>query len=231
MDARLEAIYRLIPPGKGVIDVGTDHAYLPVRLALDGYAGRILASDLREGPLATARRTAAQAGVSAGIGFVLADGLAGCDPDAVDTIVIAGMGGDTICGILDRAEWCMSPAYRLILQPMTKAEVLRYWLSNNGFAIEDEVLEEDAGTIYQITAARYCGTNETLSDAELYLGKRGLADPVLYRRLVDDLIGKVSRRLDGLRGARSMEDRPIRDLERRLLELTEMRKEYDDDCS
>lgn len=225
MDARLDAIYRLIRPGRGVIDVGTDHATLPVRLALEGYPGNILASDLREGPLAAAKRTAAQFGVSERIVFLLADGLDACDPSSVDTIVIAGMGGDTICGILDRAEWCMSPACRLLLQPMTKAEVLRYWLSNNGFAIENEVLAEDAGTVYQIIVALFCGENERLSDAELYLGKAGLSDPVLYRRIVGEEIGRIERRLEGLRAAKDGDLCLIRELERRRTELEELRSE------
>lgn len=230
MDARLDAIYRLIRPGRGVIDVGTDHAALPVRLALEGYPGWIFASDLREGPLAAAKRTAAQAGVSERIAFLQADGLALCEPSSVDTIVIAGMGGDTICGILDRAEWCMSPAYRLILQPMTKAEVLRYWLSNNGFAIEDEALAEDAGTVYQIIVAVFCGVNEMLSDAELFLGKDGLADPALYRRIVGEELGRIERRLEGLRAAKDGDPSLIRELERRRTELNALRREENDDC-
>ncbi len=198
MDARLEAIYRLIPPGKGVIDVGTDHAYLPVRLALDGYTGRILASDLREGPLAAARRTAAQAGVSARIGFILADGLAGCDPDAVDTIVIAGMGGDLICRILDRAEWCLDGAYVLILQPMTKAEVLRYWLVNNGFCLAEEKLVRDGTILYQVIRAQY-SQNMKLSDAELFAGayENICAEP-LCGEWLDSLILRFEKEERGL---------------------------------
>lgn len=205
MNQRLEAICRLIRPGIGLIDVGTDHGYLPERLALSGYPGRIIASDLREGPLAAARRTAATSGVSERIEFTLSDGLDACPPDAVDTIVIAGMGGDTICGILDRAEWCMDPAYQLILQPMTKAEVLRYWLSNNGFLISNEILVEDAGTVYQIIVSEFRNENECLSDAELYLGKRGLADRKLYRWLICDRLRRLETRIAGLQRAASSE--------------------------
>lgn len=68
----------------------------------------------------------------------------------MDTIVIAGMGGDMICRILDEAEWCMSGKYKLILQPMTKQDILRYWLVNNGFEICRELIAEDAGVLYQI---------------------------------------------------------------------------------
>ena len=224
MDARLEAIRRMIRPGCGVIDVGTDHAYLPLSLARDGYPGALLASDLREGPLAAARRSAAQAGLSGRLCFLLADGLDACPPDAVDTIVIAGMGGDTICGILDRAEWCMNGAYRLILQPMTKPEVLRYWLTNNGFRIEEEALAEDAGTVYQILSAVFCGRNERLSDAELFVGKAGLSDPALYRRLIDMQICRAERSLAGLAASGKTEDRKADGLRRLICRLQELQK-------
>lgn len=226
MDQRLQAIYERVRPGVGVIDVGTDHALLPVRLAQTGYPGRIFASDLREGPLSAARRSAGQAGVSDRIRFLLSDGLEACPHGAVDTIVIAGMGGDLICGILDRAEWCWDSAYRFLLQPMTKPEVLRYFLSNNGFRIEDEALAEDDGTVYQIIEAVFCGVNERLSDLELRIGKRGLADPRLYRRLLDQEAQRILRRIEGLTHSSAPDrGRQLAVLRRRLEEIVAMREQ------
>lgn len=175
MNKRLQAIEALVRPGRGLIDVGTDHGYLPVYLARHGYPGALFASDLREGPLNAARRSAREAGLKERITFQLCDGLELCDRSAVDTIVVAGMGGDTVCGILDRADWCLDPRYRLILQPMTRAEVLRYWLTNNGFVIEEERLVEDAGEIYALLSARF-GGEMRLSDAELYTGAFDLVE-------------------------------------------------------
>ncbi len=200
MDQRLSCIFHMIRPGRGVIDVGTDHGYLPLRLAESGYPGEILASDIREGPLAAARRTASQSEVGRRICFLFSDGLEACPPDEVDTIVIAGMGGDTICGILDRAEWCMDPVYSFILQPMTKAEVLRYWLSNNGFRIDEEHLVEDKDAIYQILGAHFTDRNELLSDAELRIGKCGLAEAKPYRRMITREICRLERKIEGLSG-------------------------------
>ena len=153
--------------------MGTDHGYLPAKLAVSGYSGNIFASDINTGPLEAAKRTAENSGVSDRIRFLLCDGLALCEPKDVDTIVIAGMGGDTICGILDRAEWCMDKRYRLILQPMTKAEVLRYWLANNGFEICREDIVEDGGILYPLLLCRFGGQTR-LSEAELFVGTLAL---------------------------------------------------------
>lgn len=199
MNRRLQAIEQMIRPGIGVIDVGTDHGYLPVSLAQHGYPGALFASDIGAGPLSAARRSAAAAGLGDRIVFQHCDGLALCDPTEVDTIVIAGMGGDTICGILDRAEWCMQPQYRLILQPMTRAEVLRYWLVNNEFAIEQEQLVADGSEIYSVLSARFGGSMKLL-DAELYTGAFSMLEqdplwPVFLSRQLE----RFQRLIPGLR--------------------------------
>ena len=171
MSKRLEIIASYIENGIGFIDVGTDHGYIPAVMAKRGYAGNIYASDINEMPLEMCRRNLDEAGFADRINFLLCDGLDCCPPDLVDTIVIAGMGGDTIAGILDRAEWCLDCRYKLILQPMTKSEVLRYWLSYNGFVITDERLIKDNGKIYQLLCSRFDGQNHPMTDCELFTGK------------------------------------------------------------
>ncbi len=199
MNKRLQAIEALVSPGRGLIDVGTDHGYLPLSLARHGYPGALFASDIGEGPLNAARRSAREAGLSGRISFQLCDGLDGCDRSAVDTIVIAGMGGDSICGILDRAEWCLDERYTLILQPMTRAEVLRYWLVNNGFVIEAERLVEDGGELYALLRARFGGLQK-LSDAELYTGAYALVEQeALWPAFLKGQRARMEKLLSGLR--------------------------------
>ena len=173
MKKRLECIAQKIPDGVGLIDVGTDHGYLPAALAQRGYRGNLFASEIGEAPLLMAKHHAEAAGVYERIRFLCCDGLDLCPPEEVDCIVIAGMGGDTISGILDRAEFCMDPRYTLILQPMTRAEVLRYWLAYNEFSIFEEDLVEDGCILYSVLCARFGGTTK-LNDAELFTGSHQL---------------------------------------------------------
>ena len=207
MNKRLELIASILPHGRGFADVGTDHGYLPVYMAQHGYSGKIIASDINEGPLSTAVVSARQAGVEDRICFRLCDGLDGCGSEELDTVVIAGMGGDTICGILDRADWVMSRDILLILQPMTKAEVLRYWLTNNDFAICGEWLIEENGEIYQILSARF-GARTPLSDAELFTGKYELAvGNALFPVQLAALIQRFERAAAGMSKAPRMRGR------------------------
>lgn len=226
MNARLSLIASLIPPGVGFVDVGTDHGYLPAYMAQKGYIGRIIASDIRPAPLSTAVATAREADVEDKISFRLCDGLDGVAPDEVDTLVIAGMGGDTISGILDRTEWCMDSRYLLLLQPMTKPEILRYWLVNNGFELVGEYLVRDAGEVYQLISARFGGVTE-LSDAELFSGRfELLRDEPLFPGQLSLLVRRFERALSGLERAK----RPMhcRKVYKGILDgLYQMKKELD----
>lgn len=228
MNKRLQAIYSLISQGRGVVDVGTDHGYIPVALAQNGYGGKIIASDIRSGPLQAARSSAESAGVADKIDFLLCDGLDGCEKSAIDTIVIAGMGGDTICGILDRAEWCMTPDYTLILQPMTKAEVVRYWLAYNGYEFLDEVLVKDGGIIYQVIRARI-KENTSLSLAEMFTGEYALAvkNP-LFGEYLDMLISRFETGIKGLESAKDCRPCSLSLKKQICSQLLEMREKTND---
>jgi len=198
MDKRLSKIFSLARPVTGLIDVGTDHGYIPLALCEAGFRGNIIASDINAGPLDAAIRTAARHGFESRIIFTLCPGLEKCDPDSVDTIVIAGMGGDMICGILDKAEWTMDPKYSLILQPMTRAEILRYWLANNGYEHSSHYVADDRFD-YQIISAGYTGNNTPLSDSELYTGT--VSDLKAYEnasRLVRTQIERFRKEYRGL---------------------------------
>lgn len=198
MNKRLEKIYEYISDGVGIVDVGTDHGYLPVHLAQNGYTGNIIATDIRPKPLDAARRSAEAASQSARIYFLLCDGLELCSPDMVDTIVIAGMGGDTICGILDRAEWSWSSKYLHIYQPMTKPHVLRYWLIYNGFEILSEGLVRDSGLIYPVIVARFGGVTK-LTDGELFVGGYELLkDEPLFEEFCAHQIKRLEKILNGI---------------------------------
>ena len=198
MSKRLHEILSLISLGKGVVDVGTDHGYVPITLAGSGYPGNLFATDIHPDPLNTAIALADEAGVRNRITFSLSDGLDGISPDEVDTIVIAGMGGDTICGILDRAECCYDPRYTLLLQPMTRAEVLRYWLINNEFGIEEEDLVEDGGILYSVCKARF-GKKTVLNEAELFTGSFAmLRDHPLFSALLHEQMARFQKMITGL---------------------------------
>ena len=132
-EGRLAEITSRVAFGVSVLDVGTDHGYIPIYLAENGLATRIFASDVSVGPLETAKRNAERRGLSDKITFLLADGIPEAAAPLVDTIIIAGMGGETITGILERAPKTLKDGVFFILQPQTKLDVLLSFLRNGDY--------------------------------------------------------------------------------------------------
>lgn len=167
---RLKTIAGLVPKGDRVADIGTDHGYLPVFLVKNDIASRVIACDINEKPLLSARRNIEAAAVPR-IELRLCDGLAGIHKDEIDTAIIAGMGGEVIAGILSRCQWIKNSRYRLLLQPMTSAEELRKYLCREGFRINTETAVADAGKIYTVIDAYFDGEKRQYPDSYMFIGE------------------------------------------------------------
>ena len=167
---RLDCIVSLIRDGVRIADVGCDHAYITTEALRCGKATFSVASDIRPGPLCRAEENVTEAGFSDRVKLVLADGLDGIEQYSPDDIIIAGMGGELIADIIERAPFVKNKNIRLILQPMTSQDKLRAYLCSAGFEITKELLPVERSHIYQVIAARYTGVPYTLTPAELYVG-------------------------------------------------------------
>lgn len=197
MNNRLQTIFNLISSKTGIIDVGTDHGYIPIALAQSGYNGNIFASDINRGPLNSAIQNASEHNVEDNISFFLSDGLKACPREKVDTIIIAGMGGDLIVRILEDAPWCIDSAYTLILQPMTKQDVLRSWLIGKGFSVKT-YLSPEKQRYYQILCARYCAESVSVTPAQLITGAlEDISEYDFFSEYMDFHIRVVQNELNG----------------------------------
>jgi tRNA (adenine22-N1)-methyltransferase len=170
LSARLRSAVPYLKKGGAVIDVGTDHAYLPIYLVGEGISSRALACDINRGPIESAERNIAAAGLARRIDTLCTDGLHGAEQFDPDDIMIFGMGGELIIRILSEAPWVKDASIGLVLQPMTRAHLLRRWLLENGFAIVGETITHE-DRYYQTIAARYCGKSEEYTEEELLLGR------------------------------------------------------------
>ena len=146
---RLLACCGFVAQGDRVADVGTDHGYLGIWLLLEGKARSVIAADIVPGPLSAAKKNAAKFGVSDRMEFCLSDGVQSIPRD-FDTLVCAGMGGDTMISILSAAPWLRSNRYRLILQCQSKTAELRRYLSENGWRIAEETVLRDGRFLYTV---------------------------------------------------------------------------------
>ncbi|MBE6728905.1 MAG: SAM-dependent methyltransferase [Ruminococcaceae bacterium] len=198
LSKRLEAIFQLVPVSAKVADIGTDHAYLPIALSLSGKCSKIIACDIKERPLENARENIEKFSVN-DIETRLGNGLEPIKSGEVDTVIIAGMGGDVISGIIGSCPWIKNSDITLLLQPMTSAEVLRKYLCKNGFEISLEVPLSENGKIYTVIKAFYSGKVISFDDGYYYTGKinaktsDGRAYIEKQLRRIDDCINDLSR--------------------------------------
>ena len=154
---RLLCCGEMVPPGARVADVGCDHGYLGIHLLQEGKASVVAAMDLRREPLETARRNAARFGTEDRMQFAVCDGLGAMGAGFVDTVICAGMGGDTIAKILSDCSWSRDPSVTWILQPQSSGNDLRRWLGENGYRIVRERLVQDGGFLYSAMEVRWGG--------------------------------------------------------------------------
>ncbi|MBR7185524.1 MAG: SAM-dependent methyltransferase [Clostridia bacterium] len=198
LDARLRTAFDFVRPGAIVADIGTDHAYLPAALILEGRALSAIAADVNAGPLVHAAETVKKYGLTDRVQLRETDGLHGLEEEGLTDILIFGMGGELIVRILNEAPFTRNSAIRLILQPMTKCAELRRWLTANGFSICGEQMSQAAGKIYQTICAEYSAKPTALSPLEEEFGPCNLAagSDLLHARM-SHWLDVLNARLDG----------------------------------
>lgn len=154
LSARLACVASLVPAGARVADIGSDHAYLPAALVLDGKIDFAIAGEVVKGPYENAVHEIKDHQLEGRVIPRLADGLAAIErADKVDTITIAGMGGSLIASILEKGKDKLTEIKRLVLQPNVGESQLREWLMNNHYQIMTEKIIEEDNHIYEIIVA------------------------------------------------------------------------------
>lgn len=181
-----------------VADVGCDHAYLSLHLVLSGKCTRAIASDLREGPLKSAKENILKYNCESSIIPVLTSGLDNIEEYRPTDILICGMGGDTIIQILSKAAFIKQKGMRLILQPQTAFAELALYLSDNGFKIHRERFAHDHNKAYRIIAAEYTGEVYELSIFDALLGRPSFSeDTDSYRFFCQKMLSKIEKKIGG----------------------------------
>lgn len=171
---RLELVASFVPQGAILLDVGSDHAYLPIELIERGKIESAIAGEVVEGPYQSAVKNVEAHGLKEKIQVRLANGLAAFEEgDQVSVITIAGMGGRLIARILEEGLEKLSNVRRLILQPNNREDDLRIWLQANGFQIVAESILEEAGKFYEILVVEAGQMKLSASDVRfgLFLSK------------------------------------------------------------
>ena len=170
LSERLETLIRLAGKGQAAADVGTDHGFVPIELVRRGLFERVIASDVRKGPLKAAGEHVRQAGIEEQITLRLGDGLKVVGPGEAEVILISGMGGALMQRILMEGEETAKTAKRLILSPQSEIPAFRTFLQTHGYRISGEALICEEKKYYFLLTAEP-GTQEPWMGADRLYGK------------------------------------------------------------
>lgn len=166
ISSRLKLIASFVDDNSNIIDVGCDHALLDIFLALTKKNVKIIASDINKGPLESAKKNIETYNLEDKIEIKLGDGISTICNET-DTIIISGLGGETIIDILKEKE-NLKNIKTIILSPHSAIYEVRKYLTNNNFKIENEIFTYDQKKPYVII--KFIKGQEQYTDDELFFG-------------------------------------------------------------
>lgn len=173
LSLRLERVTQYVKKNDRIADIGSDHAYLPCALVLDGTIDYAIAGEVVDGPYQSAKFQVAELGLEDKIDVRFGNGLEVVElEDGITAVVIAGMGGMLIASILDAGYETgkLSGKERLILQPNVGEVTLRKWLSEHNYEVMAEEVVEENDKLYEIMVAEKSAISVKVTEADLQFG-------------------------------------------------------------
>lgn len=176
LDERLKRVSEYIKGGT-LVDIGSDHAYLPIEAYKNKIISRAICGEVVEGPYQSTIRNIKENNLNHKIEARLGSGLTILNGESVDTITICGMGGPLIADILRDGFKNVGNKPRMILQANTYMYPVRKVVSKLGYTITDEVVLKDGRHFYEIVVCDYLNEASDYNEKELKFGPVNLMNP------------------------------------------------------
>ena len=148
LSERLTAIYKMVPKGIAA-DIGADHGKLMIALFEGGIVTHGYAVENKKGPYTRLLKALQERNLEDDIVPLFSDGIKDL-PEAVRTVIIAGMGGNNIIDILKKYPKKTEQITTLIIDAHTAIPKVRREISNMGFVIADEKMVREDDVFYEI---------------------------------------------------------------------------------
>ena len=228
---RLKLIADLVVPGESVADIGTDHGFVPIHLLAENIVPFAILTDVNQGPIDIAASHIKEVGINDMLyDLRCGDGLQTIKEGEVSTVIIAGMGGELIENILDEDSVKSHSFKRLVLQPRTHANELRYFLTNNAFEFVDYRLVKEKFRICEIFVVQPTDAGKVQPDHDLiskFLIEK--KDPLL-KEFIDYKINSTKTVLNSLENSDNEDSKSQKDIFNVILkELTDIKESINED--
>lgn len=142
---RLKAIAEFASKEDSLVDVGCDHGLLSIYLVENKLVKKVIASDINQNALNSAIRNISKRNMN--IETVLSDGIKEVNLKGINTLVISGMGTNTILHILEDNKK-LKTIKKLIIQSNNDHALLRQCLNDKGYYLAEESYVFDKGKWY-----------------------------------------------------------------------------------
>lgn len=219
---RLKTISNLINNVKSIVDVGTDHGYIPIYLVGNSILDYAVASDINKGPVEKAKNNVKDFNLGNKISCRLGGGLTTVKPKEVDAAIIAGMGGNLIRDIIEESKGVFKTLDYAVLQPVQNPEVLREYIYKSGYTILDEIIVKDEEKYYEIIKVKYDNNKREVEPiyyeiSEILLNKK---EP-LFKEYIEFKLNKYTRVYENLNEETELSRKRKEELRRIIQKLKE----------
>lgn len=219
---RLKHISNLITDVKSLVDVGTDHAYIPIYLVKNNTVTTAVASDINKGPVEKAKKNVKSYNLSNKISCRLGAGLTTVRPKEVEAAIIAGMGGNLIRDIIEDSLEVFKHLNYAVLQPVQNPEVLREYIYKSGFTILDETIVKDDEKYYEVIKVKYDNNKQNIEPIFYEISKTLFIkkDPV-FKEYIEFKLNKYTRVYENIKDETELAQRRKLELEGIIIKLKE----------
>lgn len=164
LSKRLASIASNIDKEDKVVDIGCDHGYLSIYLKAVNGNKVVIATDINENALNMAKKNINKNSIL--IETRLGNGLDVIKHNEVDTIIISGMGCNTILNILKKNK--LKYIKKIVIQSNTDIPLIRKYINKLAYTIKNEQLIIDKNIYYIIIT--FTKGKHKYTKKELYFG-------------------------------------------------------------
>lgn len=187
LNQRLKTVSEYIV-GDALVDIGSDHAYLPIYAVNENIIKKAICGEIARGPYDSSVKNVQQNKLSDDIKIRLGDGLSVLrSMDDADTITICGMGGPLIASIIESGMKFVQGTPRFIVQANTYPYPIRKIMAEHNYKITEELQLKDGPHFYDIIVFDHSKETVEYSEAELRFG------PVNIEKREPVFIGQLER--------------------------------------
>ena len=185
---RLQSIVDLITEDNNIADIGSDHGYVLISLRNKGFKSKLLGVENKLAPFKNLESGLKENNIN-DVDISLSDGLKEVGPE-FKTIVIAGMGFDTIKKIIEESKYKLENVEYFVIDSHTSFQKVRPYFISLGYDVDDEQIIYEDSIYYQLIRFKKTNIKPNYSERELTYG------PINISKKGNNFINYINSEID-----------------------------------